>query len=54
MQFLCSIWKILHLTEYLYTGTAHGARNKYQVCIQATSCKQLTEEDDKPWVDMSQ
>ena len=31
MQFLCSIWKILHLTEYFYTGTAHGARNNYQV-----------------------
>ena len=33
MQFLCSIWKILHLTEYFYTGTVHGARNKYQVCL---------------------
>ena len=32
MQFLCSIWNILHLTEYFYTGTAHGARNNYQVC----------------------
>ena len=32
MQFLCSIWKILHLTEYFYTGTARGARNNYQVC----------------------
>ena len=32
MQFLCSIWKISHLTEYFYTGTAHGARNNYQVC----------------------
>ena len=31
MQFLCSIWKILHLTEYFYTGTAHGTRNNYQV-----------------------
>ena len=31
MQFLCSIWKILHLTEYFYTGTAHDACNKYQV-----------------------
>ena len=31
MQFLRSIWKILHLTEYFYTGTAHGARNNYQV-----------------------
>ena len=34
MQFLCSIWKILHLTEYFYTGTAHSARNNYQVCSQ--------------------
>ena len=33
MQFLCSIWKILHLTEYFYTGTAHGACNNYQVCL---------------------
>ena len=32
MQFLFSIWKMLHLTEYFYTGTAHGARNNYQVC----------------------
>ena len=31
MQFLHSIWKILHLTEYFYTGTARGARNNYQV-----------------------
>ena len=27
-----SIWKILHLTELFYTGTARGARDKYQVC----------------------
>ena len=32
MQFLRSIWKILHLTEYFYTGTARGARNNYEVC----------------------
>ena len=31
MQFLRSIWKILHLTECFYTGTARGARNNYQV-----------------------
>ena len=31
MQFLCSIWKILHQTEYFYTGTTHGARNNYQI-----------------------
>ena len=37
MQFLCSIWKILHLTEYFYTGTAHGARNNYQVCTVVAS-----------------
>ena len=30
---MCSIWKILHLREYFYTGTAHGARNNYQVCF---------------------
>ena len=29
---LHSIWKILHLTELFYTGTARGARDKYQVC----------------------
>ena len=28
-----SIWKILHLTELFYTGTARGARDKYQVCF---------------------
>ena len=33
MQFLRSIWKILHMTEYFNTGTARGARNKYQVCV---------------------
>ena len=33
MQFLRSIWKILHLTEYFYTGTARGARNNYQVWV---------------------
>ena len=38
MQFLRSIWKILHLTEYFYTGTAHGARNNYQVCVNAYRC----------------
>ena len=32
MQFLRSIWKILHQTEYFYMGTARGARNNYQVC----------------------
>ena len=32
MQFLYSIWKMLHLTEYFYTGTAHGARDNYEVC----------------------
>ena len=32
MQLLHSILKVLHLREYFYTGTAHGARNKYQVC----------------------
>ena len=35
MQFLRSIWKILHMTEYFYTGTARGARNKYQVWVGA-------------------
>ena len=34
MQFLCLIWKILHLTEYFCTDTAHGARNNYQVCCR--------------------
>ena len=26
MFFVCSIWKILHLPEYFYTDTAHGAQ----------------------------
>ena len=25
--------QFLHLTEYIYTGTAHGARNNYQVWL---------------------
>ena len=33
MQFLYSIWKMLHLTEYFYTGTAHGARDNYEVWL---------------------
>ena len=33
MQFLRSILKISHLTEYFYTGSVRGARNKYQVCV---------------------
>ena len=32
-SFSRSIWKILHLTELFYTGIAHGARDKYQVCL---------------------
>ena len=31
-----SIWKILHLTELFYTGTARGARDKYQVWFHHT------------------
>ena len=40
MQFLYSIWKIFHPSEYFYMGTAHGARNNYQVCSAAspTNC----------------
>ena len=34
MQFLRSIWKILHMTEYFYTGTARGARDNYEVCMK--------------------
>ena len=37
MPFLRSIWKILHLTGYFYTGTARGARNNYQVWLHCTS-----------------
>ena len=29
-----SIWKMLHLTEFFYTGAARGARDKYQVWTQ--------------------
>ena len=50
MQFLCSIWKILHLAEYFYTGTAHGARNNYQVwsCAEPQCYRpsETGEEDD--------
>ena len=39
MQFLRSIWKILHLTEYtyFYTGTARGARDNYEVWLHKDS-----------------
>ena len=43
MQFLYSIWKILHLTEYVYTGTAHGARNNYQVWVGKAFCLDVEE-----------
>ena len=33
MHFFHSIWKNLHLTENFYTGTARGARDKYEVCL---------------------
>ena len=41
MQFLCSIWKILDLREYFYTGTGHGARNNYQVWVHINVWKTL-------------
>ena len=31
-SFSRSIWKILHLIDFFYTGTARGARDKYEVC----------------------
>ena len=43
MQFLCSIWKILHLPEYFYTGTAHGALNNYQVCSGSMIARSVPE-----------
>ena len=33
---LRSIWKILHRTEFFYTGTARGARDKYEVWMGQT------------------
>ena len=32
---LCLIWKNLHRAEKIYTGSARGARDKYEVCSQA-------------------
>ena len=32
VNFFCSFWKKLHRTEKIYTGTARGARDKYEVC----------------------
>ena len=29
---LCLIWKNLHRAEKIYTGSARGARDKYEVC----------------------
>ena len=37
MQFLRSILKISHLTEYFYTGSVRGARDEYQVCTLGDS-----------------
>ena len=35
VNFWCSFWKKLHWTEKIYTGTAPGARDKYEVCADA-------------------
>ena len=50
MQFLFSIWKILHLTEYFYTGTAHGARNNYQVCMATRAPVQHKYKDSRKYL----
>ena len=34
--------KFLHLMKYFYTGTAHGARDKYRVCSLQTSLRVRT------------
>ena len=36
-SYLRSIWKILHWTDFFYTGTARGARDKYEVCTALLS-----------------
>ena len=33
INFLRSFWKNLHRTEKIYTGTACGACDKYEVCV---------------------
>ena len=33
---LCLIWKNLHRAEKIYTGSARGARDKYEVWYQVT------------------
>ena len=33
-SFFHSIWKNLHLTVDFYTGTAGGASDKYEVCLE--------------------
>ena len=40
-----SIWKILHRTEFFYTGTARGARDKYEVCwgVASQSARETSE-----------
>ena len=42
-----SIWKILHLTELFYTGTARGARDKYQVCSELTTIQYTSQYQGK-------
>ena len=36
--FLRSSWKMLHLTEFFYTGATRGARDKYQVWAIPVKC----------------
>ena len=38
-SFLRLIWKILHRTEFFYTGAACGACDKYEVCLLYWLCQ---------------
>ena len=43
---LRSIWKNLHQTEFFYTGTAPGARDKYEVCDEDDEDDEDEDEDE--------
>ena len=48
------IWKMLHLIDIFYTGTARGARDKYEVCtlqsLQGSKLKVYTRTPDETQV----
>ena len=39
VSFSRSVWKKLHRAEKIYTGSARGARDNYEVCLRSANTK---------------